>query len=63
MTDVRHHALRTAVRAFFREFANVDFASISEKKIEQLLAAHRLTIEDVRSLYSTKPLAFGKARI
>ncbi|MDI1450791.1 DEAD/DEAH box helicase family protein [Polyangium sp. 6x1] len=63
LSQTQLNALRKAVRSFYREFANVDFAAISEKKIEEALVAHKLTIDNILTLYSKKPVSFGKPRI
>jgi hypothetical protein len=62
VSQTRLDALRKAVRSFYREFVNVDFAAISEREIEAALVTHKLTIEGILTLYSKKPVEFRRPR-
>jgi replicative superfamily II helicase len=45
------------VRAFFSEFRGADMKSIGEKRVQEALSAHKLTIDDLTgSLYYEKPV-------
>lgn len=39
-------------RLFFREFKNMDFNDLSEKKTQELINAHQLSVEDVMTKYT-----------
>jgi hypothetical protein len=55
---VRNANLKKLVRnveKFFMEFKQYDLASISEKKVGELLVMHQLTIDDVLQEYSEEP--------
>lgn len=49
------------VRGFFNEFRKVDLRDISEKKIDEYLRTHQLTVDDLAGAYGQKPIA-RKAR-
>jgi hypothetical protein len=42
------------VKAFFSEFKTIDFKSISEAKIQELVNAHGLSVEEILNQYSEK---------
>ena len=46
--------LTGSVRAFFSEFKSMDFKDLSEKKAQELIVAHGLSVDDLLSLYSVK---------
>jgi len=46
------------VRSFFLEFKNSDLKDLSERKIQDLLNAHKLAVEDILSHYSEKPKVY-----
>lgn len=50
--------LRRNVKTFFGEFQALDFGSISEAKVQELLDAHTLGIEAITSQYSEKVKVF-----
>lgn len=52
-------ALTGNVRRFFSEFRNVDFKDLSEKKVQQLIDAHKLSVDAILTEY-TKPVRSGK---
>lgn len=58
MRDRSLSKLRRKVKAFFGEFESMDFGSISESKIQELLDAHTLGIEALKSHYSEKVKVF-----
>lgn len=43
------------MRAFFTEFRDVDMKSVGEKRVQDALTAHNLTIEKLVSAYSERP--------
>jgi hypothetical protein len=43
------------VRAFFMEFRDVDMKSVGEKRVQDALNAHHLTIEKLITAYSERP--------
>lgn len=43
------------VRAFFAKFRDVDIKSTSEKRVQDALTAHNLTIEKLVSVYYERP--------
>jgi replicative superfamily II helicase len=45
--------LRENVRKFFAEFKDVDFRDLSEKKIQDFINAHSLSIDSIKSNYTT----------
>lgn len=47
--------LTRAVRAFFLEFARLDFEDLSETKVQQFLAAHKLTVDEIINFYAVQP--------
>ena len=55
MGDSKLNVLRKNVRAFFKEFANVDLRDIDNTRIQTLFNTHQLNVEDVISKYSEKP--------
>ena len=44
------------VRGFFNEFRKVDLRDLSERKIEEHLHTHKLTVDDLTSAYGQKPI-------
>lgn len=44
------------VRGFFNEFRKVDLRDLSERKIEEHLRTHKLTVDDLTSSYGQKPI-------
>ncbi|MDU2065506.1 MAG: DEAD/DEAH box helicase family protein [Sporomusaceae bacterium] len=48
-------ALAQNVRKFFFEFKNTDLNDLSEQRIQELLKAHKLMVEDLLIRYSEKP--------
>jgi len=42
------------VRAFFNEFKELDFEDLSDKKIQEYLNFHKLTVDDFINEYSEK---------
>jgi replicative superfamily II helicase len=42
------------VRAFFNEFKELDFSNLSDKKIQEYLTTHKLTVDDMKAEYSEK---------
>ena len=48
-------ALLKNVRAFFAEFRDVDMKSVGEKRVQDALLAHSLTIETLVSAYYERP--------
>jgi hypothetical protein len=52
-------ALTGNVRRFFSEFRSVDFKDLSEKKVQQLIDAHKLSVDAILTEY-TKPVRSGK---
>jgi len=51
--------LTEKVRRFFSEFRSVDFKDLSEKKVQQLIDAHKLSVDAILTEY-TKPVRSGK---
>jgi replicative superfamily II helicase len=50
-------ALIKNVRAFFTEFRDVDMKSVGEKRVQDAIAAHDLTIEKLIAAYAERPTA------
>ncbi len=46
------------VQDFFNEFSGTDLRDLSETKIGKHLQTHKLTVDDLRTLYGQKPVAF-----
>ena len=44
------------VRGFFNEFRKVDLRDLSERKIEEHLRTHKLTVDDLTRAYGQKPI-------
>ncbi|HSA85298.1 MAG TPA: hypothetical protein VLE46_03885, partial [Nitrospira sp.] len=44
-------------RAFFNGFRKVDLRDLSENKIEEHLRTHKLTVDDLTSIYGQRPIA------
>ena len=44
------------VRGFFNEYRKVDLRDLSERKIEEHLRTHKLTVDDLTSAYGQKPI-------
>ena len=57
VTEAKLDELRDNVRAFFREFLNVDLRDISDGRIDELFASHLLSADDLFSRYAQKPIA------
>jgi replicative superfamily II helicase len=58
---MREHSLkklRDNVRAFFREFKNLDFADLSEGKIQSFIETHKLSISNLLEDYSEAPKVY-----
>lgn len=55
MRSQRLERLVRNVRSFFQEFRGIDLKDLSETKVEALLAAHNLGIDDLVSAYSEPP--------
>jgi len=58
---MREHTLkklRNNVRAFFKEFTNLDFANLSESKIQTFIEAHKLDIPNLLEEYSEAPKVY-----
>jgi len=45
--------LTKSVKAFFTEFKNLDFNDLSERKIQELLNIHKLSVDDILKCYIT----------
>jgi hypothetical protein len=58
MRDKSLTKLRQNVKKFFHEFEALDFGSISEAKVQQLLDAHDLGTDAITSKYSEKIRVF-----
>lgn len=43
------------VNKYFMEYKNLDLKDVSPKRVQELLSIHRLTAEDILSLYSESP--------
>src|SRR5690606_26605902 len=54
MTEKKLTSLKKNVLSFFSEFKDVDFNDISDEKTQEFLVRHKLTVEDILSLYSEK---------
>lgn len=55
---MREHTLKKLqnnVRAFFKEFTNLDFANLSESKVQTFIEAHKLDIPNLLEEYSEAP--------
>jgi hypothetical protein len=52
--EIRH--LIRNVQAFFKEFKGYDFRDLSEGKVQELLNAHQLGVEDIVNGYSVNPI-------
>jgi len=48
-------ALTGNVRRFFSEFRSADFKDLSEKKVQQLIDTHKLSVDAILTEY-TKPV-------
>lgn len=46
------------VRGFFNEFRTVDLRDLSERKIDEYLRSHSLTVENLVTNYTEKPVAY-----
>jgi replicative superfamily II helicase len=44
------------VRSFFSEFQTLDLHDLSEGRVQELIDAHKLSVSDITSLYSEKPV-------
>ncbi len=58
---MREHSLkkiRDNVRAFFKEFRNLDFANLSESKIQSFIETHKLAISNLLEDYSEAPKVY-----
>jgi replicative superfamily II helicase len=55
MTESKLDALRGNVRAFFREFTNIDLRDVALSYIQELFAAHNLGVDDILKLYGDQP--------
>lgn len=58
MTKKHLDQLTRNVRGFFNEFRTSDLRDLSEKKINEHLRTHKLSVEDLTTEYGRKPLAF-----
>jgi len=54
--NLRH--LTKNVKAFFGEFRNLNFADLSESKIQEFIDTHKLGVENLLSEYSEQPKLF-----
>jgi replicative superfamily II helicase len=57
VTDLKLNELRENVRALFREFLNVDLRDVSDGRVQELLAAHSLSVDDLLTRYAVKPFS------
>jgi replicative superfamily II helicase len=55
MRDAKLEALRRNVRAFFREFTNVDLGDLASSRIQELIAIHKLSVDDIVATYTERP--------
>jgi hypothetical protein len=58
---MRDHNLRrlvSNVRAFFNEFRNLDFANLSESKVQGFVDAHKLGVANLLAEYSEQPKSY-----
>lgn len=54
--DLKH--LTSNVRAFFSEFRNLDFANLSEGKVQSFIDAHKLGVSNLVTEYSEQPKSY-----
>ncbi len=58
---MRNHNLQrltSNVKAFFSEFRNLDFANLSESKVQSFIDAHKLSTSALLAEYSEKPKSY-----
>lgn len=46
------------VRAFFNEFRTLDFANLSESKIQEFIDTHKLSVNSLQTEYSERPKSY-----
>lgn len=57
MTKKELDHLTKNIRAFFNEFRGVDLRDLSAAKIDEHLRRHKLTVDDLTTIYGQKPVA------
>jgi t-SNARE complex subunit (syntaxin) len=55
MRDKELKRLLRQVRSFFNEFSNLDWNSLAEAKVQELVNLHRLTVKNIVENYGVKP--------
>jgi len=55
MRDKELKSLLKQTKDFFNEFGNLDWNSLTEAKVQELVNLHRLTVKSIVECYSTKP--------
>lgn len=58
MRETRLKKLRDNVKAFFNEFRHLDFANLSEDKVQRLIHAHSLSASNLLEDYSEEPRSY-----
>ena len=54
MRDKELRNLRKNVKAFFAEFKTADLSSLSEKKVQECIDTHQLSVEALLTIYGEK---------
>jgi hypothetical protein len=54
MRDKELKSLLKQTKEFFNEFSNLDWNSLTEAKVQELVNLHRLTVKNIVENYSVK---------